>query len=51
MSLVKNTQQRPQENKKVGAKQSERVPTHEGSQLGSPSKAGVSTGRTPHLSK
>lgn len=36
---------------RVGDNQSERVPTHEGSQLDSPTTAGETEGNTPHLSK
>jgi hypothetical protein len=34
---------------RVGDNQSERVPTHEGSQLNKPSMAGNSEAKTPHL--
>jgi len=44
---VMQTPQKPAA--RVGKNQSPRVPTHEGSQLGSPKTAGNSTGRTPHL--
>ena len=35
----------------VGSGQATRVPTHEGSMLGQPTKAGVQGGRIPHLGK
>ena len=47
MSIIENEKvaQNPQEpSKRVGSGQSPRVPTHEGSQLGSPSTAKNSTG-------
>lgn len=46
---VKQTSQKP--NARVGDNQDDRVPTHEGSLLGEPKKAGETEGKTPHLNK
>ena len=44
---VMQTPQKP--NARVGDNQSPRVPTHEGSQLGTLKTAKITTGKTPHL--
>jgi len=52
MSIINNKRvmQTPQKpSARTGDNQAERVPTHEGSQLGSPKKAGDTVGKTPHL--
>lgn len=46
----KGVRQRAQEpSKRVGSGQNPRVPTHEGSQLGTPTTAGKSEMKAPHL--
>ena len=50
MPIKTKTEQKAQEPKKrMGDSQSPSVSTHEGSQLGEPSKAKVSTSRLPHV--
>lgn len=51
MSILKpkDMQKAQKPSARVGSGQSPRVPTHEGSQLGSPKKAKVTKKRTPHL--
>lgn len=49
---IEREEQKAQEpSARVGDNQSERVPTHEGSQLGKPVKAGETATGIPHLSK
>ena len=52
MGIINNKRvmQTPQKPKaRVGDNQATRVPTHEGSLLGTPKKAGDTVGKTPHL--
>lgn len=51
MKIEREAQKSQEPNSRVGDNQATRVPTHEGSQLNSPSKANVKTGSTPHLKK
>lgn len=41
--------QKAQSPRPVGSGQKDQVPTHEGSQLSSPQKAGNTVSKTPHL--
>lgn len=51
MSILdpKDMQKAQEPSKRTGDGQEDRVPTHEGSQLGKPEKAGATEGNTPHL--
>lgn len=45
--VTQSSEQKAQAPRPVGSGQNPQVPTHEGSQLGSPAKAGVRVGQMP----
>ena len=49
IKIEREEQKAKMPNARVGDNQATTVPTHEGSQLGSPSKAGETVAKTPHL--
>lgn len=51
LKIEREEQKAQNPNARVGDNQSEKVPTHEGSQLDSPVIAKETEGSTPHLSK